>query len=143
MYVHFTSYIYLDCSASQLWHEAACLHNQVDFSLNPTVTCAMVGCTFHADALLLGVLLSTALTVDVRSVNDCAGEVPYPAFLSRHWFQHQNASALRQHIRNLILQLFTQEKRLPDDHPTVLNAVTDMADYQANTKEPKYVHVLH
>ena len=67
-----------------------------------------------------------------------AGETPYPAFLSKHWFHHQNASALRKHIRNLILQLFREQKRLPDDHQTVVNAVADMADYQENKNEPKY-----
>ncbi|KAL3148578.1 hypothetical protein ABBQ38_014010 [Trebouxia sp. C0009 RCD-2024] len=66
------------------------------------------------------------------------GEVPYPAFLSRHWFQHQNASALRKHIRNLILQLFIDEGRLPADHPTTVNAAKDMAAYKANTVEAKY-----
>ena len=73
---------------------------------------------------------------------NCAGETPYPAFLSKHWFQHQNASALRKHIRNLILQLFREQKRLPDDHPTYVNAVADMAEYQENEAEPKYALFL-
>ena len=73
-----------------------------------------------------------------RTALHFAGEMPYPAFLSKHWFQHQNASALRKHIRNLILQLFREQKRLPDDHQSVVNAVADMADYQDNEIEPKY-----
>ena len=71
-----------------------------------------------------------------------AGEVPYPAFLSRNWFQHTNASALRRHIRNLILQLFIEQGRLPADHLTTLNAATDMADYKADTVKPKCVYLL-
>ena len=74
----------------------------------------------------------------LRTASCFAGETPYPAFLSKHWFQHQNASALRKHIRNLILQLFREQKRLPDDHQTVLHAVADMADYQDDKGEPKY-----
>lgn len=71
-----------------------------------------------------------------------AGETPYPAFLSKQWFQHENASALRKHIRNLILQLFIEQKRLPVDHQSIINAVADMADYQENKSEPKYALVL-
>ena len=67
-----------------------------------------------------------------------AGETPYPAFLSKQWFQHENASALRKHIRNLILQLFIEQKRLPVDHQSIVNAVADMADYQDDKGEPKY-----
>ena len=74
----------------------------------------------------------------LSAVPHCAGETPYPAFLSQYWFQHENASALRKHIRNLILQLFREQKRLPDDHQTVVNAVADMADYQENKSESKY-----
>ena len=78
----------------------------------------------------------------LRGTLHFAGETPYPAFLSKQWFQHENASALRGHIRNLILQLFREQKRLPDDHQTVVNAVAHMADYQENKSEPKYALVL-
>ena len=65
----------------------------------------------------------------------CADKPPYPAFLSKHWFQDKNASNLRQHVRDLILQLFLEQKRLPEDHPTVLAAVEDRAHYAQLTDD--------
>ncbi|KAL0035371.1 hypothetical protein WJX77_003485 [Trebouxia sp. C0004] len=62
------------------------------------------------------------------------GETPYPAFLSKHWFQHENASALRGHIRNEILKLFRVQKRLPDNHPSMVAAVVDMEEYEEDSK---------
>ena len=56
-----------------------------------------------------------------------ADKPPYPAFLSKHWFQDKNASNLRQ--------LFLEQKRLPEDHPTVLAAVEDRAHYSETTTE--------
>lgn len=84
-------------------------------------------------------MTSNTQQTKMRSASCFAGETPYPAFLSKHWFQHQNASALRKHIRNLILQLFREQKRLPDDHQTFINAISDMAEYQENEDITKYV----
>ncbi|KAL0038051.1 hypothetical protein WJX79_000333 [Trebouxia sp. C0005] len=66
------------------------------------------------------------------------GDTPYPAFLSKHWFQHENASALRFHIRNEILKLFMVQKRLPDDHPSAVAAVVDMEEYKEDPSKRKY-----
>ena len=66
----------------------------------------------------------------------CAGDSIYPDFLSKNWFQFKNASALRYHIRDLILKLSLEQKRLSADHPTTVNAVADRADYQEKS-DPK------
>lgn len=44
----------------------------------------------------------------------CAGLSSYPLFMQEHWFQPGNASALRAHIKTIILELFIQQVR----HPT-------------------------
>lgn len=57
------------------------------------------------------------------------GQVPYPAFLSKHWFQESNAYALRGHVRHIILKQFREQNKLPEDHPSVLNMISDIEDF--------------
>ena len=65
-----------------------------------------------------------------------AGEAPYPAFLSKHWFQDENAYALRWHVRHIILEHFRDQTKLPLDHPSVHNMVDDIDGF-AESQVPK------
>lgn len=50
----------------------------------------------------------------------CVGDMPYPTFLTKVWFEHANASNLRGHIRNLILQLVRHQKRVGAEHASMV-----------------------
>ncbi len=41
---------------------------------------------------------------------------------------------MRGHIRNEMLKLFRVQKRLPDNHPSVVAAVVDMEEYKEDSK---------
>lgn len=58
-----------------------------------------------------------------------AGNIPYPAFLSKHWFQEENAYALRWHVRHIILKQFREQTKLPKDHPSVINMIADIKNF--------------
>ncbi len=42
-----------------------------------------------------------------------AGLSAYPLFMQKHWFQPENAGALRAHIKTIILELFLAQVRCP------------------------------
>ena len=62
--------------------------------------------------------------------SECAGGMPYPTFLTKHWFEHASASDLRGHIRNLILELARQQKRVSDDHPSMVAVAEGLQAYK-------------
>lgn len=59
----------------------------------------------------------------------CAGDMPYPNFLTERWFGHANASDLRGHIRNLILELAKEQKRVGDDHSSTVAVAEGLRAY--------------
>lgn len=51
----------------------------------------------------------------------CAGLSSYPLFMQEHWFQPGNASALRAHIKTILLELFIQQVRHPASPPLCMS----------------------
>ena len=50
--------------------------------------------------------------------NSClAGLSSYPLFMQKHWFQPDNAGALRAHIKTIILELFLDQVSRPVSLP--------------------------
>ena len=60
----------------------------------------------------------------------CSGGMPYPTFLTKHWFEHANASDLRGHIRNLILELARQQKRVGHGHSSMAAVAEGLKAYK-------------
>ena len=56
--------------------------------------------------------------------------MPYPTFLTKVWFGHANASNLRGHIRNLILELARQQKRVGNEHPSMVAVADGLQAYK-------------
>ena len=62
----------------------------------------------------------------------CAGLSLYPLFLSEHWFEPSNASALRGKLRALILELFL-DQAADKNTAAVAEAVAEIAAYDEDT----------
>ena len=59
----------------------------------------------------------------------CAGDMPYATFLTERWFERAHASDLRGHIRNLILELVKEQKRVGDDHSSMVAVAEGLRAY--------------
>ncbi|KAK9819106.1 hypothetical protein WJX74_001856 [Apatococcus lobatus] len=61
------------------------------------------------------------------------GEFEYPGFLTSQWFEKENASRLRKHVRNLVLQMLHGQALAQDrDQNSVSEALVDINDYNAH-----------
>ena len=67
----------------------------------------------------------------------CAGLSDYPLFLHQKWFFPGNASKLRRHIRNLLLELFVEqlsEGQRESCSDAIAEAYQDITAYEEATE---------
>ena len=74
----------------------------------------------------------------------CADYAQFPLFLTKGWFPPSNASALRGHLRWLILQMFQEQSQASQSASVAQSleqAEVDLALYQQDSRS--YIRLVH